>query len=48
MHGPVGAFLAIFARAIDRVDDPDALFRQAFVGVLAFLAEQAVFRPLFA
>jgi hypothetical protein len=48
MHGPVGAFLAIFARAIHRIDDPHAALRQPFVGVLAFLAEQAVFRPLFA
>ena len=48
MHRPVGPRLAIFARAVDRVDDPDTFFRQALVGVLAFLAQQSVFWALLA
>src|SRR6185312_10005024 len=45
MNRPVGAFLAIFARTVDRVDDPTAGLAEALLGVLAFFGQQAVVRP---
>jgi hypothetical protein len=42
MHRPVGTLFAIFARAIDRIDDPDAGLRQTLRRVLALFGEQAV------
>ena len=48
MHGPVGAGLSIFARAVDRIDDPDARLGEPGVIVLFLFGEEAVVRPLFA
>lgn len=46
MHRPVGAFLTIFAGAVDGVDDPHAVFAEAQRRVLAFLREDAVIGAL--
>src|SRR3546814_18763954 len=46
VNGPVRARLALFARAIDGVDDPDARFAEPLLRVLAFLGQQAVIGPL--
>ena len=48
MHGPVGATLTIFARAVDRIDDPDARLGEPGVIVLFLFGEEAVVGPLFA
>ena len=48
MHGPVGAFFAIFAGAVHRIDDPDARLCETFCAVLFLFGQEAVFRPLFA
>ena len=48
MHRPVGARLAIFAGAVDRVDDPDAGFGEPRIVVLFLFGEEPVVGPLFA
>ena len=48
MDGPVATLLSIFAGAVHRVDDPDALFGKAFAGVLAFFGQKAVVGALVA
>jgi len=45
MHRPIGALLAIFARAIDRIDNPNALLLEPSGAVLLFLGQQAIIRP---
>ncbi len=45
VHGPVGTRLAIFAGAVDRVDDPHALHAQAAGIVFLFLGQQPVVGP---
>src|SRR3546814_17886560 len=45
VNGPVRARLAIFARAIDGVDDPDARFSEQLLRGLAFLGPQPVIGP---
>ena len=42
MHGPIGPLFAVFARAVDRIDNPHAGFIQALFGVLAFFRQQPV------
>ena len=48
MHRPVGPRLAIFARAIDRIDDPDTRLGEPVVIVLFFLRQQPILAPHFA
>ena len=42
MHRLVAPCLAVFARAVERVDDPHAAFGEPHFGVLAFLGQKAV------
>ena len=48
MHRPVGPRLAIFARAIDRIDDPDTRLGEPVVIVLLFFGQQTILAPHFA
>ena len=45
MNRPVGAFLAILAGAIDRVDDPNPAFAQALGIVLFLFGKEPVLGP---
>jgi hypothetical protein len=45
MDRPVVPALDIFARAVERIDDPDALLRQPLGPVRRFLRKHAVPRP---
>ena len=45
MHRPVGALLAVFARAVDRIDDPHARLVQSLGIVLLLFVEKAVVGP---
>jgi hypothetical protein len=45
MDGPVSPRLTIFARAIDRIDDPDPALGQALLGVLGLFGQQGIVGP---
>ncbi len=45
VYGPVVASLTIFARAVERIDDPDALPIESRPVALAFFGEQSVVGP---
>lgn len=42
MHGPVLAQLAVLARAVERIDDPHALLREALAAIDRLLGEDPV------
>ncbi len=46
MDRPIAALLAIFARAIDRVDDPHPLLAEALLGIGRFFGQQSVIGPV--
>jgi hypothetical protein len=46
MHRPISAFLAIFSRAIDRINNPDAGFGEARWIILFLFGQQAILGPL--